>query len=187
MIHAWKTSSVGEVIKYNKALLLICGILSVVCLLLAFSNSSQEEKWVIIPSNDINNKYEISNRALYPSYLKEWGGYIARELFTISPRDVENKHAEIRKLSLPNKELSAFFAKELEFVVQNRSSSVFFVKKVIPTEGAVLVTGTLHYWFAGSSKKIAVEKSYKISYQQMARGLVLLSNVEEYKSNEVNK
>ena len=63
----------------------------------------------------------------------------------------------------------------------NRASCVFFAKNAEPVEGGVRVNGTLHYWFSGSSEKIALEKSYIISYMEASRGLILLSNIEEIK------
>ena len=43
------------------------------------------------------------------------------------------------------------------------------------------MTGTLHYWFTNSPEKIALEKSYLISYKEVGKGLILLSNIEEFK------
>lgn len=182
MNHKWKTAALQDLIKYNKWLLLSLIMLSFLCLILAFAVIGKEEKWVIIPANDIDRKMEISNKQLYPSYLKNWAIHIAKEIFTTSPDEVVNQHAEIRKISTTTKELTKFFAEQLSFVQGNRTSSVFFAKNAVPVEGGVRVNGTLHYWFAGSNEKIALEKSYIISYKEAARGLILLSNIEEVKA-----
>jgi hypothetical protein len=100
-------------------------------------------------------------------------------VFTTSPDEVVDQHMEIRKISSSNNELSKFFAKQLAFVQGNNASSVFYAKEAKLVSGGVLVTGTLHYWFAGSPQKIALEKSYLISYREAAKGLILLKNIEE--------
>ena len=179
MNHNWKTASLQEVIKYNKYLLAALVILSALSLILGIALLNKEEKWVIFPSDNIDNKMEISNTKLYPSYLKPWAKSIARSVFTTSPDEVVDQHAEIRKISASNNELSQFFAKQLAFVKGNNASSVFYTKETKLFSGGVLVTGTLHYWFAGSPEKIALEKSYLISYREAAKGLILLKNIEE--------
>ena len=179
MNHHWKTSSLHEVVKYNKYLLTAVVILSALSLILSIALLSQEEKWVIFPSDNIDNQMEISNTKLYPSYLKPWAKSIARGIFTTSPDEVVEQHAEIRKISSSNNELTKFFTKQLAFIQGNNASSVFYTKEAKLITGGVVVTGTLHYWFAGSSEKIALEKSYLISYREAARGLILLKNIEE--------
>ncbi len=179
MNHKWKTTSLQEVVKYNKYLLLATVVLSILCLLLSISLLSKEEKWVLVPSDKTDNTMEISNTRLYPSYLKPWAKSIAREMFTTSPEEVMEQHTQIRKISASNNELTKFFAKQLAFVRGNNASSVFYVKDAKLAKGGVVVNGTLHYWFAGSDEKIALEKSYLISYHEAARGLILLKNIEE--------
>lgn len=181
MNHSWKTASLQGVIKYNRGLLIVVIILSFSCMILSLAIIAKEDKWVLIPCNDIDRKLEISNSKLYPSYLKEWAVYIAKEIFTTSPDEVEEQHAKIRKISSTNKELKEFFSIQLNFIKTNSASSVFFLKAANPIDDGILVKGTLHYWFAGSDRKVALEKTYKISYKQAARGLVLLTNIEEHR------
>jgi hypothetical protein len=178
MDHKWKTQSLSDVLKYNQYLLLSVVILSVLSLLLAFACVNKEEKWVIFPG-DGSEGMEVSNKKLYPSYLKPWASYIAREMFTTSPNDVVEQHAQIRKIGSSNKELSVFFAEQLAFVQNSNASSVFFIKNAELTDGGVIINGTLNYWFAGSDKKITLEKSYLIEYKQGIRGVVLLNNIKE--------
>lgn len=184
MNHQWKLASLQEVVRYNRLLLVALVIISFLGLLLTFALLGKEEKWVIIPANDTNTRLEISNTKLYPSYLSNWASYVAREVLTTSPEEIEKQHAQIRIISASSKELDNFFAKQLEFVKGSNVSSVFFVKGAKLVDGGVMVNGTLHYWFAGSDQKISLEKRYLISYQESGKGLVLLSNIEEYKSKE---
>lgn len=179
MNHRWKTASLQDVIKYNQYLLLAVVTLSILSLLLCFALLNREEKWVIYPSNNIDNRMEISTTKLYPSYLKPWAKNIAREVFTTSPEEVVDQHARIMTIASSNKELNSFFARQLAFVQGNNASSVFYIKEARPVDGGVIVCGTLHYWFAGSDEKIALEKSYLISYKATGNGLVLLKNIEE--------
>jgi hypothetical protein len=173
MNHRWKTASLQTLIQYNKWLLISLGCLSLLSLLLSIVILNKEERWVLVPCHDIDRKMEISNQGLYPSYLKNWGIYIAKEVFTTSPSEVVNQHALIRKISATSTPLDKFFTEQLHFVQGNNASSVFFVKSATPVKGGVKVIGTLHYWFAGSEDII--------SYQEAARGLILLSNIEEDK------
>ena len=179
MNHKWKISSLQSITELNKWLLVCMVSLSIICLMLVATVLNKEERWVILPSNDIDNKMEISNQKLYPSYLKSWAIHIVKEVFTTSPEEVVNQHAQIRRISTTNKELTKFFATQLAFVQGNNASSVFYLKSASPISGGVKVTGTLHYWFGGSNEKIALEKSYIVSYKEAARGLILLSNIEE--------
>jgi hypothetical protein len=81
MNHKWKITSLQEVVKYNKYLLITVVVLSVLSLLLSLALFNKEEKWVMIPTNNIDNKMEVSNTRLYPSYLRPWAKSIAREMF----------------------------------------------------------------------------------------------------------
>ena len=177
----WKSASLQNLVKYNKWLLISLMCLSVLTLVLGIAVTNKEEKWLLIPMSDIDHRMEVSNKHLYPSYLKDWAVHVAKVMFTTSPDEVVNQHAEIRKISTTNKELSKFFAEQLQFVQGNRASSVFYIKAAIPFEGGVKVSGTLHYWFNASDQKIALEKSYLISYKAASKGLILLSNIEEFK------
>jgi conjugal transfer pilus assembly protein TraE len=179
MNHQWKNSSLQDLVKYNKWLLACLVTVSFLALILGITVVNKEDRWVIIASNDIDNRVEISNKELYPSYLKSWAIDIARKIFITSPEEVVNQHAEIRKIAASTKELSQFFTDQLQFVKGNNASSVFYAKSAVPVRGAVIVRGTLHYWFGDSPEKIALEKSYIISYKKAARGLILLSNIEE--------
>lgn len=180
MNHKWKMQALSDVIKYNKYLLVALVCLSVVTLCLSYALIGKEERFVVIPINDISQRIEVSNTRLYPSYLKPWASYIAREIFTTSPESVIEQHAQIRKVSDSNKKLEKFFAKQLKFVQGSDASSVFYVKKLTMVSGGVVVTGTLHYWFGTkTNEKIALEKSYLIEYREEARGLILLENIEE--------
>ena len=181
MNHKWKTASLESLIQYNKWLLCSLVILSSLCLILGFAVLNKEEKWVLIPCNDIDNKMDITRNQLSPSYLRNWAIYVAKEVFTTSPIEVENQLAGIRRISSDTKELSKFFYQQLEFIKGSNATSVFFVKKVVSIDKGVRVTGTLSYWFGESEKKIALEKSYIISYQNAAKGLILLSNIEDDK------
>lgn len=187
MNYQWKNQSLQEVIKYNKHLLVSVVALSILSLVLSFALVNKEDKWVLIPTNDISNRIEISNTKLYPSYLKSWAKNVARDVFTTSPEEVIEQHTQIRKISSSNKQLSNFFNKQLDFVQGNNASSVFFVKEAKLGNNAVLVNGTLHYWFAGSNQKITLEKHYLVSYRQAERGLILLTNIEEQTLSSKNK
>ena len=101
------------------------------------------------------------------------------DLFTTSPDEVEAQHARIMTISSSNKQLDAFFAKQLAFVKGNNASSVFYPKEIQLVENGVVVHGTLHYWFAGSDKKISLAKRYLISYKKASMGSILLKNIEE--------
>lgn len=181
MNHQWKAASLQTLIKYNQWLLVSLVLLSVLSLSLGIAMINKEERWVLIPMTDIDRRMEVSNNQLYPSYLKNWAIHVAKEMFTTSPAEVVSQHAEIRKISITNKELSKFFAEQFQFIQGSNASSVFFVKAAVPFEGGIKVTGTLHYWFTNSPEKIALEKSYLISYKEVGKGLILLSNIEEFK------
>ena len=179
MNHQWKMSSLQDLVKYNRYLLIILLFLSALCLTLSIALLSKEDKWVIFPSNNIHNSMEVSTTKLYASYLKPWALDIAREIFTTSPDEVIDQHARIMTISSSNKKLKNFSAKQLEFVKGSSDSSVFYPKEVKIVENGVLVSGTLHYWFAGSDEKISLKKTYLITYKQTSKGLVLLRNIEE--------
>jgi hypothetical protein len=188
MNHKWKLQGLSDVIKYNKYLLVALLCSSVVTLCLSYALIGKEERFVVIPMNDTSQRIEVSNTRLYPSYLKPWASYIAKEIFTTSPESVIEQHAQIRKVSDSNKKLEKFFAKQLKFVQGSDASSVFYVKNMKMVSGGVVVRGTLHYWFGGNaSEKLALEKSYLISYREEARGLILLENIEEIDGESIKE
>jgi conjugal transfer pilus assembly protein TraE len=58
---------------------------------------------------DVHKMTLVSNAKLYPSYLKSWAVYIAKELFTTSPEEIEKQQAEIQKISASSRVKSFFY------------------------------------------------------------------------------
>lgn len=185
MRHFWKKQSLEEVVRYNKGLLMIVLVLSALSLVLAISLTQKEEKWILVPALDIDRKFEVTNKNFHESYLKEWARSVVREMFTTSPHEIDSHVADIRRYSSSNKDLDNFFQSQMSFIKGSNVSSVFYFKSAVPVGNTqVEVTGTFHYWFADSQEKIAEEKSYLISYKRTARGLILLTNIEEMKKTK---
>ncbi len=179
MDHLFKSESVKKLVQYNKALLLSLLLALSIIFLLSVMLTSKEERWVLIPAIDVDRKMNLTNKFYHSSYLKEWARFVAKEIFTTSPDEVERQIASIQRISSNTKDLENFFSKQLQFVKGSRVSSVFYFKEAEETPSGIIVYGTIHYWFGDSNVNIAQEKRYLISYKVTSNGLLLLTNVKE--------
>jgi len=87
--------------------------------------------------------------------------------------------ADMKVISSSGAELEKFFAEHLQFVKGSNVTTVFFPKSSKIIAEGVLIKGTFRYWFGGSDRQIAAEKSYLLSYKRGANKLLLLTNIRE--------
>lgn len=181
MKHSIKTTSIQELVRYNKYLLITCVILSMSTLISLISVISKEERWVLVPALEPDRKLSISSQGYHETYLSEWAIFVMKNLFTTSPMEVERQVADLKVVSSATTELEQFFKDHIRYVQGSQISSVFFPKKIEVVERGVRVSGTFRYWFGEDQKDVALEKSYLLSYKQGRRDLLLLTNVTEEK------
>ena len=65
MDHLVKQSSIQELVKYNKILLLIALLLAFSCLLSMIKVFSKEERWLLIPAIEPDRRMIVSSKS-YP-------------------------------------------------------------------------------------------------------------------------
>lgn len=179
MNHLFKQQSIRDLVRYNKSLLIITVTLALTTLIAIIVALNKEEKWLLIPAIEPERRMSISSNIYHETYLKEWAEFVMKELFYTSPDRVENQIANIRVISSATPQLDRFFNEHLNFVRGSNVSSAFFLKSPKIVDSGVLITGTFHYWFAGSDKQIAEEKTYLLGYKRGTRGILLLTSVEE--------
>ena len=141
MKHLFKNRSIQDLIKYNRQLLLITVILACATLLAVIALVFKEESWVLIPASNPDQRISISSNIYHESYLREWAGFVMKELFSTSPLEVEAQVANLKVVSANSKQLERFFKEHLEFVINSNVSSAFFKKSIKLVENGVLVTG----------------------------------------------
>ncbi|HJD59280.1 MAG TPA: type IV conjugative transfer system protein TraE [Rickettsia endosymbiont of Omalisus fontisbellaquei] len=180
MEHLFKQSSLQEIVRYNKYLLITSALLALALLISTISLVTKEEKWVLVPALEPDRRMIISSKTYNETYLREWAIFVMKELFTTSPEEVEKQVADMKVISRNSPSLEKFFEEHLKFVKGSNVSSVFFPKKVKIIKEGVIVEGTFRYWF-GASKDFASEKSYILEFKRGKNGLLLLTNVEEQK------
>lgn len=181
MKHSIKTTSIQELVKYNKYLLITCVILAISTLMSFIAVISKEERWVLVPALEPERKMSISSQGYHQTYLSEWATFVMRNLFTTSPMEVERQVADLRVVSSATTELEQFFKEHIRYVEGSQISSVFFPKKIEILDQGIRVTGTFRYWFGEDQKDVALEKSYLLQYKIASRNLLLLTNVTEEK------
>lgn len=178
MDYIFQQTTIRDLIKYNKALLLITVLLAASNVITIIAVISKEERWLLIPAIEPDKRMIISSHNYHETYLKEWATFVAKGMFTTSPNEVERQIADMRVIASSTTELDEFFAKHLEFVKGSNVSSVFFPKQVKLVQNGVLISGTLRYWFA-NGKDIAVDKQYLLTYKRGANHLLLLSGIKD--------
>lgn len=181
MNHLFKKQSIQELVRYNKYLLSITVLLALTTLIAVIALSTKEEQWLLVPAIEPERRMSVSTNTYHETYLKEWAEYVMKELFYTSPEVVEKQIAGIKVISSDTKQLEDFFNEHLRFVQGSNVSSTFFRKVIKVEEGKVYVSGTFHYWFGGSDKQVATEKTYLLGYKRGRKGLLLLTSVEEQK------
>lgn len=186
MKHFFRQQSLQDLIKYNRQLLLITAVLAVSTFAAVVSLIFKDESWVFIPMNAPSQRISVSSNLYHESYLKEWGIFVMKELFSTSPSEVEAGVANLQVISSDTKELRAFYKEHLNFILGSNVSCAFFIKSSKVVENGVLVTGTFRYWFSSSEKDLALEKTYLLRYKRGIKKLLLLTGVEEIKHEDIN-
>lgn len=185
MEHLFKERSVSQVVKYNKALLIICSLLAVSTTLLCFKTIFGEEKWILIPTNQPSKRIEISSKGYSEIYLREWANYVLQVLLTTSQDTVHSQVEELKVISSNSESLKSFFAKHVDFVKGSSISSVFFPKSITFQDSSVVVSGSFRYWLGGNPEMISCEKTYNLSYKRGINDVLLLSGVQESEAKVV--
>lgn len=179
MKHWFKQEAIQDLVKYNRILLMVTCFLGLSTLLMTIVLINKDEKWVLIPSVDVERKMTVSSNMFHESYLKEWAEYVMKELFYTSPERVEGQVANIKIISKSNVHLEKFFKEHLQFVQGSNVSCAFFPKAYKLGKEGVLVKGAFRYWFGGSDKQVVSEKIYLLSYERGIRGVLLLTGLQE--------
>lgn len=175
----FKQESLQEIVKYNQRLLLICLMLGITTLLLAFKTFTSSETWVLVPALSPDKRLTVSSKGYSKVYLQEWATYIMQTLMTTSSDTVEMQVEELKVISGNSHEIARFLSKHIEFVKGSNIHSVFFPKKVEFEKQAVLVSGLFRYWLGSSEKPVTVEKTYRLTYKRGPRDILFLKNVTE--------
>ncbi len=68
MDHLFKQSSIQELVRYNKRLLLITLLLAFTSLLGMIKTVSTEEKWLLIPAIEPDRRMIVSSRSYHETY-----------------------------------------------------------------------------------------------------------------------
>jgi conjugal transfer pilus assembly protein TraE len=185
MNHFFKQQSLQEIVKYNKLLLGCCCFLSVSTFVLGIKILFTEERWVLVPANDVEKRIQISSKGYSEVYLKEWAYHVMQTLMSASYDTVDHQVEELKAISSNSSELSGMLKKHADFIKGSNVQSVFFPKGVSFEENAVVVSGLFRYWLGSSEKAISQERSYRLTYKRGPRDVILLKEVKEITKEDV--
>lgn len=179
MKHLFKEQSLKTLVKYNQGLLLICIFLSISLLVLSINIFYRQEKWVLIPATNPDNRLTVLSKGYSETYLKEWAIYVMQTLMTTSADLVDRQVEDLKVVSSSSKDLDEFFKKHIQFVKGSNVQSVFFPKSVSFEEPDIKVSGLFRYWLGSSDKAISQEKTYILTYKRGPKDILLLKTVKE--------
>lgn len=186
MKQLFKQESMKEIVRYNQRLLIICVLLAVTSLLLAFKTFTSSETWVLVPAVSPDKRMTVSSKGYSKIYLQEWATYIMQTLMTTSSHTIDAQVSELKVISGNSHDIARFLSKHIEFVKGSNIQSVFFPKKVEFQKNAVLVSGLFKYWLGSSEKPISQEKTYRLTYKRGPKNILLLNNVTEVTKKETS-
>ena len=179
MNHLFKEQSLKSLVKYNQGLLLICVILSASLLILSLNAFNRQEKWVLIPSTDLDKRITILSKGYSEIYLKEWAIYVMQTLMTTSCDTIDRQIEDLKVVASSSRDLDEFFKKHLQFVKGSNIQSVFFPKSVVVEDFNIKVSGLFRYWLGSSDQSISQEKTYLLTYKRGPKDILLLKTVKE--------
>ncbi len=178
---AFRTQSIRDLVRYNRALLLCCVGLSTVSALLCIRQLTSDERIILVPMHNTTAPFPLSSKGYTEPYLKEWALYIMQALMTTSHETVDRQIAELKEFTSPNIDLDTFCDQHAQFIKGSRIEMVFFPKKatVQDDQHSVEVRGTFRYWMGSKDHPVSQEKSYRLHYKRGLRDIIFLTSVEE--------
>ena len=187
MNYLFKQQSLKELVQFNRCLLFICSFLVITTCILTVLLGQKEERWILIPATNPDQRMEISSKGFSETYLKNWASYVMQTLMTTSNDTIDAQIEEIQVISSNSEELTRFFKKHKSFVKGSNIHSVFYPKTIdVQIDAAtgnfndeVLVSGLFRYWLGGGEKAVSLQKTYSLTFKRGSHDVLLLKNVVE--------
>lgn len=184
MNHLIRQANLEKTIKHRNIAYGITGILIVSNLLLSIKSFNHDEKWVLIPQFDIEDRLTIQGEKHSDEYLHYWAGGLTQSLLTANPSTIDrviHKFLEISSSQYgqvkPNVEA---YGKDIK---ENHISTAFYAKefKIDRTNKEIEVIGTFMTWFGREKPPVIETKTFAIGWVHGPKGVLLVSKFEERK------
>lgn len=151
-------------------------------LVLKVSNS--EEKWVLIPQNEITHHIPVTSSKFSDQYFIDWASHIVQTILCVNPDSVDWKTHQILEISVTKYGvLKDKLQKDALRMKKDHISTVFYPKHftVNQADQSVEVKGQHIAYFGKDSDPVMTEKTFHLKWAIREHGLVFLQEFEEIK------
>lgn len=179
----YKTTLQKTLSQKNSALW-ICAGLTLSNLVLVLKVVSIEERWVLIPQNNIDNKIPLTSSQYSDVYFIEWASNIVNTLLCVNPESYEWKVKQILAITTEKHgTLKEQLLQEGVKIEKEQISTVFYPKnfQVNQRDRTLEVTGQHITYFGKKSTPVEMQKTFRLAWIISANGLILLKDFKELK------
>ncbi len=162
------------------------GLVAVNCLLVIKVFGS-EERWVLIPQYDVDHRVEISSQKYSDDYFIDWANGVVGTILCVNPDSVDWKNQQILKITVQSYgTLKEKLKEDALRIKKDHISTVFYPKKFTVHRGrqTVDVIGEQITYFGKDSSPVTSEKTYQLTWDVRAHGIILLKDFNEIKREE---
>lgn len=145
---------------------------------------NHEEKWVLIPQFEIDQKFWVQGEKYSDEYLQNWAGAVAQEILSVNPASVDRATQKFLEISSTKYgELKPYIVTQAKNIKDNQITTAFYTKdfKVDRTLNQIEVTGTFMTWFGRDKAPLLETKTFLVGFQLGPKGVLLISKFEERK------
>jgi type IV conjugative transfer system protein TraE len=179
------TSIKTAVKKRNYASIVSLGLLlsNIVLSLMLFNH---EERWVLVPQFEVEQKYTIHGNQYDQHYLEHWAGALVRDFLTVNPASVDEAMQRfLRITSIHYGQVKPNIEAQAKEIKEHHLTTAFYPKeyKVDSDKKVVEVTGSFLTWFGREKLPIEQTKTFLVGWRSGPKGILLVHQFEERKAS----
>jgi type IV conjugative transfer system protein TraE len=177
-------STLQKALKQKDLALWACLGLTLANLALVTKVTSSEEKWVLIPQNDVGHHIPLSSSKYSDKYFIDWANNIVQTILCVNPDSIDWKTHQILEITITKYgDLKEQLQNDAERVKHDQISTVFYPKQfnVSQATQTVEVKGQHIAYFGKDSEPVTTEKTYRLTWVVREHGLVFLKDFVEIK------
>ena len=145
---------------------------------------NHDEKWVLMPQFDVEQKYTIHGNQYDQYYLEQWAGALVEDFLTVNPANVDAAMQRfLRIASTHNGQVKPNIEAQAKEIKEHQLTTAFYSKefKVDRDKQVVEVTGSFLTWFGRKKPPIEQTKTFLVGWRSGPKGFLLVHQFEERK------
>lgn len=153
-------------------------------IILSIKLATNDERWVLIPQFEIEQRYSVHGNQYSSLYLEHWAGALSQDFLSVNPANVDAAAQRFLKIASTHYgQIKPNIDAHVKEIKENNLTTSFYPKefKVDNSSKIVEVTGSFLTWFGREKAPVEQTKTFLIGWKEGPKGVLLVSQFEERK------